>query len=164
MLTTTPTATPTPQAPRDGRSGRTKRTLGGAAAATALVAALSPTAAQAAPASASAAAAGSYNIMISHRAHFVADFCLLSDTSGNARAHCSGNKVNGEDFRLGVIHSTGDNVWIDVNVVAGRDTKGINLRGLHYCRVNGTAISLSVDCWKSLAHYQDGARPTRVWG
>lgn len=142
----------------------TKRALSTAAAATALMAGLSPSTAGAATTSPTGAAAGSYNIMISHRAHFVADFCLLSSTSGNQRADCSGNKVNGEDFRLGVIHTQGDDVWIDVNVVAGRDTKGINLRGLHYCRVNGTAITLEVNCWKSLAHYQNGSLPTRVWG
>ncbi|MFF9810679.1 hypothetical protein ACF1G5_37245 [Streptomyces coeruleorubidus] len=157
----TPTSMSAQADPRTPRNSRAKRVLFAATAATALAAGLSATPAGAAP---STAAAGSYNIMIHHGAGFVADFCLLSTTSGNPLAACSGNKVAGESFRLGVIHSQGDDVWIDVNVVAGRDTKGIGLRGNHYCRVGGTAVNLKVDCWKSLAHYQQGALPDRVWG
>ncbi len=61
--------------------------------------AIRPHAAVASPTEARAAAEGSYNILISHRALFVADFCLLSTTSGNKRAACSGNKALGTDFR-----------------------------------------------------------------
>ncbi|MFG3506916.1 hypothetical protein ACGF5F_15535 [Streptomyces sp. NPDC047821] len=114
--------------------------------------------------STAAAAEGRYNILISHRALFVADFCLLSTTSGNQRAACSGNKPLGTDFRLGVVHKPGDRVWIDVNVVSGRDTKGIDLRGNRMCRVDSTAINLNVHCWKNLAHYESGAPGERVYG
>ncbi|MEW2615390.1 hypothetical protein AB0937_35460 [Streptomyces sp. NPDC047880] len=110
------------------------------------------------------AAEGSYNILISHRALFVADFCLLSTTSGNQRAACSGNKPLGTDFRLGVVYKPGDRVWIDVNVVAGRDTKGIDLRGNRMCRVDSTAVNLNVHCWKNYAHYASGVPGERVYG
>ncbi|MHC3391024.1 hypothetical protein ACLQ2E_16380 [Streptomyces lavendulocolor] len=111
-----------------------------------------------------AAAEGSYNILISHRALFVADFCLLSTTSGNGRAACSGNKALGTDFRLGVVYKPGDRVWIDVNVVSGRDTKGIDLRGNRMCRVDSTAVNLNVHCWKNLAQYESGVPGERVYG
>lgn len=110
------------------------------------------------------AAEGSYNILIAHRALFVADFCLLSTTSGNQRAACSGNKALGTDFRLGVVYKPGGRVWIDVNVVSGRDTKGIDLRGNRMCRVDSTAVNLNVHCWKNYAQYESGVPGERVYG
>ncbi|MFF7892349.1 hypothetical protein ACFZDI_10570 [Streptomyces sp. NPDC007907] len=41
------------------------------------------------------------------------------------------------------MYKRGDRVWIDVNVVAGRDTKGIDLRGNRMCRVDSTAVNLN---------------------
>ncbi|MEU9984102.1 hypothetical protein [Streptomyces sp. NPDC050856] len=60
--------------------------------------------------SARAAGQGSYSILVSHRALFVADFCLLSTTSGTQQAACSGDRALGTGFRLGVVHKPGERV------------------------------------------------------
>lgn len=99
-------------------------------------------------------AEGRYNIRIDTYAWFVADYCLLSTTSGNARAACSGNKGSDSSFRLGVVHNAGDRVWIDVNIVGGADRKGIDLRGKRYLRIWGTTGTLKVCGWDSLAAWE----------
>ncbi|MFC9910291.1 hypothetical protein [Streptomyces sp. NPDC059862] len=101
----------------------------------------------------SAHAAGSYNIMINTAAstYFIADYCLLTTTSGNAQAACSGNMGKSSSFRLGTVHNPGDRVWIDINIVAGTDRKGIDLRGMHYIKVRGDLGAVEVCGWPSLA-------------
>ncbi len=103
-------------------------------------------------------AEGSYNIRIDARnTLFVADYCLLTTTSGNSRAACSGNKPAWTSFRLGTVHNAGDSVWLDVNIVGGADRKGIDLRGhFHYLRVSGGLTGIQVCGWGSLASYESG--------
>jgi hypothetical protein len=125
-----------------------KTTMVGAALLTA--AGLSATAAP-------AQAAGSYNIQISNSgSSFVADYCLLTSTSGNKRAACSGNKQSPANFRLSVVHTPGDRVWLDVNIVGGTDRKGIDLQGKHYIRVNGNLGAIHVCGWKNAKSFEDG--------
>ena len=115
-------------------------------------AALLTTAGLVTAASPSAHAAGSYNIMIAvGNTYFVADYCLLTTTSGNAQAACTGNKGKWSTFRLGTVHNTGDRVWLDINIVAGTDRKGIDLRGMHYIKVRGDLGAVQVCGWPSLA-------------
>ncbi|MET9833693.1 hypothetical protein ABZ078_31320 [Streptomyces sp. NPDC006385] len=102
-------------------------------------------------------AEGSYNIRIDAiTTGVIADYCLLTTTSGNARAACSGNKWGDTTFRLGVVHNTGDRVWLDINVVGGTDRKGIDLQGKHYLQVSGPVWALQVCGWKSLASHAAG--------
>ncbi|AXE83369.1 hypothetical protein [Streptomyces sp. Go-475] len=101
-------------------------------------------------------AEGSYNIRIDMYTSIVADYCLLTTTSGNGRAACSGNKPPSGSFRLGVVHNPGDRVWLDINVVGGRDRKGIDLQGKHFIVVSGDVFALKVCGWKSLASHDAG--------
>ena len=56
-------------------------------------------------------AEGSYNIRIdTATTNYIADCCLPTTTSGNARAVCSGNRGKHDSFRLGTVHNTGDRV------------------------------------------------------
>ncbi|MFD7626571.1 hypothetical protein ACFV7Q_11125 [Streptomyces sp. NPDC059851] len=113
----------------------------------------------------SAHAAGSYNIRIDVReTAFVSDYCLLTDTSGNGRAHCSGNKGAFTSFRLGAVHNPGDRTWIDVNIVGGKDRKGIDLRGKHYLRISGNLAAVQVCGWSSLAAYDSGQAGASLHG
>ncbi|WP_433256844.1 hypothetical protein ACQPYK_18680 [Streptosporangium sp. CA-135522] len=99
---------------------------------------------------------GRYNIMINtNNTYFVADYCVLTTTSGNSRAQCSGNKESASKFRMGVVHNPGDRVWLDVNIVAGKDRKGIDLRGTHYITVEGDLSGIDVCGWSSKAAYDD---------
>ncbi|MEV5432778.1 hypothetical protein [Streptomyces sp. NPDC052701] len=112
-----------------------------------------------------AQAAGSYNIRIDVReTAFVSDYCLLTDTSGNGGAQCSGDRGAYSSFRLGVAHNTGDRVWIDVNIVGGQDRKGIDLRGMHYLRVSGNLAAVQVCGWSSLASYDSGQAGASLHG
>ncbi|MFF9869715.1 hypothetical protein ACF1G0_30695 [Streptomyces sp. NPDC013953] len=112
-----------------------------------------------------AQAAGSYNIRIDVReTAFVSDYCLLTDTSGNSRAHCSGNKGAYSSFRLGVVHNRGDRAWIDVNIVGGADRKGIDLHGKHYLRVWGNLAAVQVCGWSSLDSYNSGQAGASLHG
>ncbi|MEE1763916.1 MULTISPECIES: hypothetical protein [unclassified Streptomyces] len=105
----------------------------------------------------SAQAAGSYNIRIDTlTTNYVADYCLLTTTSGNAQAACSGNKGKHDSFRLGTVHNTNDRVWLDINIVAGTDRKGIDLQGKHYIRTSGDLFAVEVCGWKSLESYTSG--------
>ncbi|MER6161764.1 hypothetical protein ABT147_40720 [Streptomyces sp. NPDC001868] len=102
-------------------------------------------------------AAGSYNIKIEKLTEgYIADFCLLTTTSGNADAACSGNKGSIGSFRLGTVHNPGDRVWLDINVVAATDRKGIDLQAKHYIRVRGSFLALEVCGWKSEASFKAG--------
>lgn len=104
-----------------------------------------------------AQAAGSYNIKILNSyALFVADYCLLTSTSGNGQAACSGNKPGTGGFRLGTVHNPGDRTWLDVNIVGGADRKGIDLQGKHFITVSGSTSAVHVCGWKSEASYNDG--------
>ncbi|HZG06545.1 MAG TPA: hypothetical protein VE546_23725 [Streptomyces sp.] len=102
-------------------------------------------------------AEGSYNIRIdTATTNYIADYCLLTTTSGNARAACSGNRGKHDSFRLGTVHNTGDRVWLDINVVAGTDRKQIDLQGKHYIRVYGDLFAIEVCGWKSLDSFASG--------
>ncbi|MEV4441212.1 hypothetical protein AB0K09_19760 [Streptomyces sp. NPDC049577] len=110
-------------------------------------------------------AAGGYNIMIDVReTFFVADYCLLSDTSGNKGAACSGNKPAFTSFREGVAYKPGDRVWIDINIVGGKDRKGIDLKGSRYIRVSGSTLAVQVCGWDSLAQYHSGMAGASLHG
>ncbi|MFD5157516.1 hypothetical protein ACFWMJ_05505 [Streptomyces hawaiiensis] len=110
-------------------------------------------------------AEGSYNIMISTRiTQFWADYCLLTTTSGNGRAACSGNKWKFNDFRLGTVHNTGDRVWLDINIVGGKDRKGIDLRGMHYIEVKGDLAFVEVCGYRSLDAVAKGEKPLNLHG
>ncbi|MGJ6963789.1 hypothetical protein ACSDR0_17940 [Streptosporangium sp. G11] len=96
-----------------------------------------------------------YNLTIKHIGIFVADFCLLTSTSGNDRAACSGNKAagGGETFSLSAPYNLGDEVWLDVNVVWGVDRKRSIISrgaasGASYCTVSGNIAALrgSIRC------------------
>ncbi|WP_162795161.1 hypothetical protein [Nonomuraea lactucae] len=136
------------------------------AALVAAIGVLGLTAGGAAQANTAQAAEGRYNIMIATvDAGFVADYCLLTTTSGNGRAACSGNKPTRAQFRLGVPYNPGDKVWIDINVRAGKDRKGIDLRGNHYCEVSGHLLDTNVWCWKNFADSREGGKPgTQIFG
>ncbi|MEV5434152.1 hypothetical protein [Streptomyces sp. NPDC052701] len=104
-----------------------------------------------------AQAAGSYNILIDTlTTNYIADYCLLTTTSGNARAACSGNKGKFDSFRLGTVHNAGDRVWLDINIVAGTDRKGIDLQGKHYIRTRGDLFAVEVCGWKSFESFTSG--------
>lgn len=107
-----------------------------------------------------AQAAGSYNIKLANAGSagtgFVADYCLLTTTSGNSKAACTGNKSYLSNIRMGVVHTPGDRVWMDINIVAGGDLKGIDLQGKHYITVSGLIGSVHVCGWKSEASYLAG--------
>ncbi|WP_326579988.1 hypothetical protein OG889_20455 [Streptomyces sp. NBC_00481] len=111
-------------------------------------------------ASAKAAAEGSYNIKVDANATINADYCLLTTTSGNARAACSGNKWR-SSFRLGAPYNPGDRVWMDINIVAGSDRKGIDLQGKRMITVRGDLAEVRVCGWNNEADYLAG-RPARV--
>ncbi|WP_228973210.1 hypothetical protein [Streptomyces sp. DH12] len=111
-----------------------------------------------------AQALGSYNIMIDKAGSFTADYCLLTTTSGNGQAACTGARAANGAFRLGTVHNTGDRVWIDINVVLGKDRKGIDLQGKHYIKVGGDVFTMTVCGWKSQASYQSGARGLALHG
>ncbi|MFK0252814.1 hypothetical protein [Streptomyces sp. NPDC090445] len=112
-----------------------------------------------------AQAAGSYNIMVrAGGTAFVADYCLLTTTSGGGHAQCSGNKGANSTFRMGVVHTPGDRVWTDVNIVGGEDRQGIDLLGKHYIRVHGDLGSVSVCGWKSYDSYKAGNRGAALHG
>jgi hypothetical protein len=102
-----------------------------------------------------AQAAGSYNIKVASSAVFVADYCLLTSTSGNGKAACTGNKGGFSNYRMSVVHTPGDRVWMDVNIVGGADRKGIDLQGKHYIRVYGDLGAVHVCGWKNEASYFD---------
>jgi hypothetical protein len=75
-----------------------------------------------------------YTMRIIHDGHYVADFCLLSQAYGAnkpVRAQCSGNKGVNADFKISVPLGDGDRVWLDMNVVAGRDVKGVTVHNGH---------------------------------
>ena len=82
----------------------------------------------------SASAEDRYTMRIIHDGHYVADFCLLSQAYGNnkpVRAQCGGNKGANVDFKIAVPLAYGDRVWLDMNVVAGRDAKGVTVHNGH---------------------------------
>lgn len=89
---------------------------------------------------------------------FVADYCILTTTSGNSRAQCSGNKESATKFRMGVVRTPGDRVWLDVNIVGGKDRKGIDLRGKRYITVEEDLFGIDVCGWSSKAVYDDDRR------
>ncbi|MER7901442.1 hypothetical protein ABTX62_36700 [Streptomyces sp. NPDC096046] len=128
--------------------GRKMLAAGATLAATvALVTATAPT----------AQAAGSYNIRIrTLTTNYIADYCLLTTTSGNAQAACSGNRGKFDDFRLGTVHNAGDRVWLDINIVAATDRKGIDLQGKHYIRTRGDLFAVEVCGWKDLESFKSG--------
>lgn len=110
-------------------------------------------------------AEGSYNIKIqTGNTAFWADYCLLTSTSGNGRAACSGNKGKFQEFRLGAVHNTGDRVWLDINVVGGKDRKGIDLQGRHYIWVRGDLAFVEVCAWTSIAAMQAGETALNLHG
>lgn len=107
---------------------------------------------------------GSYNIKVDTTNGFVADYCLLATTSGNGRAACSGNKGGASVFRLGAPHNVGDRVWLDVNIRAATDRKGIDLRNMHMIEVKGTVSAVQVCGWKSEAARNSNASPLTLHG
>lgn len=136
-----------------------RQVIRGAAAAASLLAlstAVSPTPAQ---------AAGTYSGMIrTYGLGFIADFCVLSTTSSNARASCTGNIGTDTSKRFSVPYNAGDKVWLDMNVVAGKDHKRIDLQGKRYIEVRGTIGAVTMCAWNSLEHYQSPGRGHRIFG
>ncbi|MFD9053633.1 hypothetical protein [Streptomyces zaomyceticus] len=113
-----------------------------------------------------AQAEGSYNIRVDLKSPlFSASYCLLSTTSGNSRADCENHGyLSNASFRLSVPHNVGDNVWMDINIVAGEDRKPIPLQGKHFITVNGDLAFVKVCGWKSLASYNEGNRGLALHG
>ncbi|GAA1295203.1 hypothetical protein [Saccharothrix xinjiangensis] len=139
---------------------RLRPVLAGLAAAVVATMAFSP----------SASAEDRYTMRIIHDGYYVADFCLLSQAYGAnkpVRAQCSGNKGANADFTISVPLGVGDRVWLDMNVVAGRDVKGITVHNGHIqnlgrhgynfktCLAQGLVNSYDIFC------NRDGEQPVR---
>ncbi|MFF5444465.1 hypothetical protein [Streptomyces sp. NPDC012888] len=63
-----------------------------------------------------------------------------------------------------MVHSPGDRAWIDVNIVGGKDRKGMDLHGKHYLRISGNLAAVQVCGWSSLASYDSGQAGASLHG